>query len=161
VSDGAGVVEESRSLDLQEPLTGVRKFTLFGVGRHHLRKGAHADVLQVSGIDGVTRYRTDGTVARWLATDGVSTRLAVDGNDTPTLAARIVSHLFGGVGKHLSLLHDNAEVLYVSANGRLGLTGTTVTSANAGVATTLPSAPVGYLTIEWNGTPRRVPFYAV
>ena len=48
----------------------------------------------------------------------------------------------------------------VSIGAPLHFYGQTVaTSATAGTATGLPSAPAGYLVIEINGVTRKIPFY--
>lgn len=46
--------------------------------------------------------------------------------------------------------------------GRLAVTSTvTTTSASAGPGTTLPAAPVGFVTININGTDYKLPFYGM
>jgi len=86
--------------------------------------------------------------------------------------------VFNGSGKHLSLVNSVAEwvvrvdsgggfAIYpvsggtkVSIGAPLHFYGQTVaTSATAGTATGLPSAPAGYLVIEINGVTRKIPFY--
>lgn len=43
----------------------------------------------------------------------------------------------------------------------LGTGAVTATSATAGAASALPATPEGYLVLSINGTPRKVPFYAL
>lgn len=45
---GTGNVGESRSLDLQEPLTGTLRRTLYGIGLHRFRKGDAKNVIEVA-----------------------------------------------------------------------------------------------------------------
>lgn len=50
----------------------------------------------------------------------------------------------------------------LSANAGLLLAGqTTATSATAGAATALPTAPLGYMAISLNGTVVKIPYYSV
>lgn len=41
------------------------------------------------------------------------------------------------------------------------ITGTKATSATGGSASSLPAAPVGYITVQINGTLAKIPYYAI
>lgn len=90
-----------------------------------------------------------------------STGLSVAGQDTSNSVATIVATRFQSADI-LSICDWTGTVLSgFSPDGALKISAAlSTTSASSGAASSLPATPAGYMTINVNGTARKVPYYA-
>jgi hypothetical protein len=123
----------------------------FGTVSSYQAASVENTAFQIAGTTpGLSLYETDaGANSKawlWVASGGSATLRAINDN--------------GSLGQIIfTATRTRLDVGPNSSGTYLRINGTNQTSGVGGAATALPSNPVGYITVNINGTDRRIPYY--